>query len=74
MVMSLPWNGALMLKIASCESSDDPYATESSSLAHGLFQELGITTDDPTEQVRDAFALWQSQGYGAWSASEGCWG
>jgi len=43
-------------------------------MAHGLFQELGVTTDDPMQQVREAFALWQAQGYGAWAASEGCWG
>lgn len=74
LTMSLPWNGSLMLHVASCESHDDPNATNPSSGAHGLFQQLGITTDDPMQQVRDAYSLWQSQGYGAWSASRGCWG
>jgi hypothetical protein len=74
LVMSLSWNGSLMLKIAQCESGDNPDATQPESGAHGLFQQLGLTTDDPFEQVRDAFALWQSQGYGAWAASESCWG
>ncbi len=74
LTMSLPWNGSLMLHVASCESHDDPNATNPSSGAHGLFQQLGITTDDPMQQVDDAYSLWRSQGYGAWSASEGCWG
>lgn len=73
-VDSLSWDASLMLSIAWCESRDDPDVTEPVSGAHGLFQQLGITTDDPFVQVQDAYALWQEQGYAAWDASRGCWG
>ncbi|HEX7355282.1 MAG TPA: hypothetical protein VF288_10670 [Mycobacteriales bacterium] len=72
-VLSLGWDGPLMLRVAWCESRDEPSATEPHSGAHGLFQQLGEASDDPYTQVSDAYSLWQEQGYGAWAASRACW-
>jgi len=71
-VLALPWDGALMIRVAFCESTDNPTAVNGSS--YGLFQVQGETSADPLTQVADAFHLWTVQGIGAWVSSERCWG
>jgi len=61
-----------MIRVAFCESTDNPYAVNGSS--YGLFQVQGETSADPLTQVADAYHLWTVQGIGAWVSSEGCWG
>jgi len=70
--LALPWDGALMIRVAFCESTDNPTAVNGSS--YGLFQVQGETSADPLTQVADAFHLWTVQGIGAWVSSERCWG
>jgi hypothetical protein len=61
-----------MLQVAWCESRDEPTAVNGTSF--GVFQQQGERSSDPVQQTRDAYALWQIQGIGAWRASEPCWG
>ena len=68
------WNAALMIQISWCESRWESWVVESHSGAAGLFQILVGGSLDPLTNVRQAHALWLIQGYGAWSASESCWG
>jgi len=70
--LALPWDGALMIRVAFCESTDNPTAVNGSS--YGLFQVQGETSANPLVQVADAYHLWTVQGIGAWAPSEGCWG
>lgn len=70
--LALPWDGPLMIRVAFCESTDNPNAVNGSSF--GLFQVEGETSDNPLVQVEDAFRLWQVQGIEAWASSERCWG
>lgn len=71
LVKSLPWPTQRALAVEWCESRDVPTAVSSEG-AVGLFQELGGTMD-PVQNVRDAFALWQSRGWEPWTSSETCW-
>lgn len=61
-----------MIRVAFCESSDNPMARN--GISFGVLQVQGETSTDPVQQVRDAYALWKIQGIGAWRASERCWG
>lgn len=70
--LALPWNGALMIRVGFCESTNNPYARNGSSF--GIFQVQGETSSNPLVQVADAYRLWQVQGIGAWASSERCWG
>mgnify|MGYP001416125118 CR=1 FL=1 len=49
------------------ESGGDPTAQNPSSSAHGLFQQLGETSNDPQTQINDAVKLYNEQGLNAWA-------
>lgn len=49
------------------ESGGDPTAQNPSSSAHGLFQQLGETSNDPQTQINDAVKLYHEQGLNAWA-------
>jgi len=49
------------------ESGGDVNAQNSSSSAHGLFQQLGETSNDVQTQINDAANLYKQQGLSAWS-------
>lgn len=49
------------------ESGGDVNAQNSSSSAHGLFQQLGETSNDVQTQINDAANLYKEQGLSAWS-------
>lgn len=73
LVFNLPgWNPFLMIAIAMCESHGQPWEVNSIGAA-GEFQVLGGSTD-PITNVYQAYHTWETQGYGAWAASESCWG
>lgn len=49
------------------ESGGDPTAQNPSSSAHGLFQQLGETSNDVQTQINDAASLYNKQGLNAWA-------
>lgn len=49
------------------ESGGNVNAQNPSSSAHGLFQQLGETSNDVQTQINDATNLYKSQGLSAWS-------
>ena len=49
------------------ESGGDPTAQNPSSSAHGLFQQLGETSNNVQTQINDATSLYKKQGLNAWS-------
>ena len=49
------------------ESGGDPTAQNPSSLAHGLFQQLGETSNNVQTQINDAVSLYHKQGLNAWA-------
>ena len=49
------------------ESGGNPAAQNPSSLAHGLFQQLGETSNNVQTQINDAVSLYHKQGLDAWS-------
>lgn len=51
------------------ESNGNVSAQNSSSSAHGLFQQLGETSNDWRTQVNNAAELYNKQGLNAWSAT-----
>ena len=75
------WNGPLMLRVAWCESRDEPWVVDPTPVwdgsrwvhSAGLLQVLGGSTD-PLLNIRQAHALWEQQGMAAWFASRSCWG
>lgn len=52
------------------ESNGNPSAQNPSSTAHGLFQQLGETSNDWRTQVNNAAELYSKQGLNAWSATK----
>lgn len=52
------------------ESNGTPSAQNPSSSAHGLFQQLGETSNDWRTQVNDAAELYSKQGLNAWSETK----
>lgn len=68
------WDASLMMRVAWCESNDEAWVVNSYSGATGLFQILVGGSTDAMTNVRQAHALWLIQGYGAWAASQSCWG
>lgn len=48
------------------ESGGNPAAQNPSSSAHGLFQQLGETSNDVQTQINDAASLYSKQGIHAW--------
>lgn len=56
-------------KIINRESGGNVNAQNPSSTAHGLFQQLGETSNDVQTQVNDAIRVYKSQGLGAWQAT-----
>ena len=52
------------------ESNGNPSAQNSSSSAHGLFQQLGETSNDWRTQVNNAAELYSRQGLNAWSETK----
>lgn len=49
------------------ESGGNPTAQNPSSSAHGLFQQLGETSNDVQTQINDAVSLYSKQGLDAWA-------
>lgn len=49
------------------ESGGNPTAQNPSSSAHGLFQQLGETSNNVQTQINDAVSLYNKQGLNAWS-------
>lgn len=52
------------------ESNGEPSAQNPSSSAHGLFQQLGETSNDWRTQVNNAAELYSKQGLNAWSETK----
>lgn len=52
------------------ESNGTPSAQNPSSSAHGLFQQLGETSNDWRTQVNDAAELYSKQGLNAWAETK----
>jgi len=88
LVRSYPdWNPTLMVQIAWCESRYEPWVVNPVTVwvrgepyhSTGLFGQLvgphgPFGVSNPTTAVRDAHALYEQQGYGAWQGdfSDGC--
>jgi len=56
-------------QIISRESGGNVNAQNPSSSAHGLFQQLGETSNDAQTQINHAVSLYKSQGLNAWAAT-----
>lgn len=54
-------------QIISRESGGQATAQNPSSSAHGLFQQMGETSNDVQTQINDAVSLYHKQGLNAWS-------
>ena len=52
------------------ESGGDPTAQNPSSSAHGLFQQLGETSNNVQTQINDAVSLYNKQQLGAWAETK----
>lgn len=71
-IYSHPWNAALMLKVAGCESGLRPWARNGRFV--GIFQIGGATPGLIEEHVDLAYSMWRSRGLAPWYPSRRCWG
>lgn len=62
---------ATAMRVAYCESRDEPWAAEPGGAHHGVFQVAdsiwGAVPSDVDSQVRQAAVVWRAGGWGMWS-------